>query len=333
MKKNIIIAILIASAVTASAQYNSKNLSISKNADEGFTYDNLRIFPIMANRKFVETFKNVGNYLTLSKALDEKKVIITESVDTTRSRTHVSNLNEQYTSNTYYSSESVNNLLIENVSNDTVLVMAGEVVQGGKQNRMVGQDFLLAPHSGKKDLSVFCVEEGRWTYNNGAKFLSDHHYSSNKMRKIAIVNKNQEQVWNEVENVNSKNNVSSKSHAYTDLQESKEFKTKLDAYVSYFKNTFSTMDSLIGFVACSGDTIIGCDMFATKTMLDGQMESLLQSYSTDAITNGSKPTVNKSKAQTFLNKFLSDENSQDKEVEKSGYILKNKGRKLAISKF
>ena len=345
MKKTTILVSLIVFASSAFAQYNSKNLSISASGDQTFSYENLRIFPIRANQEFFNTFKSVGTFLTLSKALDEKKVIITEAVDTIRRNTQPiyqnqqSNTHNQQNQSSNYSGESVNKLFIENVSGDTVLVLTGEVVKGGKQNRMVSQNFLLPPHSGNKDLSVFCVEHGRWTYNNeqslngSAKFSSNHHYSSNKMRKVAIVDKSQQLVWNEVNNVTKKNDAVSNSSTYTALEESKEYQKNLDAYISYFKNAVKDQNDIIGFLACSGDSIIGCDMFATREMFLGQLDNLLQSYSTEAITNGSKVKVPKEKAQEYLDKFLTDESTQDAEINKSGTILKNQGRKLVISKF
>lgn len=328
MKKTTLFIFLFVFASSLFAQYNTTNLTIPENTD-AYTYENLRLFPIKANKDFLEAFKNVGKFISLSKALDENKVVITEAVDTSR-----------MTQGQYYSSgESVNKLFIENISDDTVLVLAGEVVKGGKQDRMIAQNFLLPPKSGKMDLSVFCVEHGRWTYQNQtmlgvtSKFASNHHYSSSKMRKIAIVNKSQQQVWSEVDSVTRLNDAVTSSGTYTALMESEEYKKKLDAYVAFFNNALKNDSNIIGFVACSGDKVIGCDMFATKDMFNTQLDNLLQSYSAEAITNGSKPKVDKAKAQEFLNKFLADESTQETEVNKSGTILKSGNRKLMISKF
>ena len=70
-------------ACSAFAQYNSKNLSIPAKTENSYTYEHLRIYPIYAAPEFLETFKDVGKYMTLSKALEEKRVIITEAVDST----------------------------------------------------------------------------------------------------------------------------------------------------------------------------------------------------------------------------------------------------------
>src|SRR5437879_6772929 len=132
MKSHFIVVMFFVSV--ANAQYNKINLRLEPATSQTkYRYENLQLYPIRANAAFVSTNKGVGKFETLKNALDKKKVVVTESKD-----------------------EEVNNLFIENVSKDTVMILAGEVVQGGKQDRMVAQDVILYPKSGKKDLSVFC---------------------------------------------------------------------------------------------------------------------------------------------------------------------------------
>ncbi len=56
----------------------------------------------------------------------------------------------------------VNTVRIRNKSDKYVFGMAGEMITGAKQNRMLQKDVLLHPKSGWLDLSVYCVEHGRW---------------------------------------------------------------------------------------------------------------------------------------------------------------------------
>ena len=56
----------------------------------------------------------------------------------------------------------VNRLVLYNNSNRPLLLLAGEIVTGGKQDRVIGSDRIVPPKSGPIDLSVFCVEPGRW---------------------------------------------------------------------------------------------------------------------------------------------------------------------------
>ena len=58
---------------------------------------------------------------------------------------------------------SVNELTIENVTlNEDVFVQAGDIVKGGKQDRVLSVDLILAASSDSVPISAFCVEQSRW---------------------------------------------------------------------------------------------------------------------------------------------------------------------------
>jgi hypothetical protein len=57
----------------------------------------------------------------------------------------------------------VNELQIENTGADEVFVQAGDIVKGGRQDRVLTVSFLLPPKSGRVPIASFCVEQGRWT--------------------------------------------------------------------------------------------------------------------------------------------------------------------------
>ena len=67
-----------------------------------------------------------------------------------------------------YETGNVNQLAIENVSEDTeVYVQSGDIVKGGRQDRTLKNDMILPTKSGKVALDAFCVEHGRWTSRGG----------------------------------------------------------------------------------------------------------------------------------------------------------------------
>jgi hypothetical protein len=57
----------------------------------------------------------------------------------------------------------VNELQIENLGTDEVFVQSGDIVKGGKQDRVLTVSLILPPKSGKIPIASFCVEQGRWT--------------------------------------------------------------------------------------------------------------------------------------------------------------------------
>ncbi len=57
----------------------------------------------------------------------------------------------------------VNMLSIENTGGEEVFVQAGDIVKGGKQDRVLTISLLVPPRSGKLDIGAYCVEQGRWS--------------------------------------------------------------------------------------------------------------------------------------------------------------------------
>lgn len=56
----------------------------------------------------------------------------------------------------------VNELQIENTGSEQVFIQAGDIVKGGKQDRVLTVSFLLPANSGRVPIASFCVEQGRW---------------------------------------------------------------------------------------------------------------------------------------------------------------------------
>ena len=309
--KTLVIILVFFSAI-ANAQYNKTNLTLEPATSQTkYRYENLQLYPIRANAAFVSSNKGVGKFETLKNALDKKKVIVTESKD-----------------------EEVNNLFIENVSKDTVMILAGEVVQGGKQDRMVGQDVILYPKSGKKDLSVFCVEHGRWQpKESGKEFKNYYSISSNEVRKAGTVKKDQSEVWSKVAETTAKHKANTATGTLTALKESGDYTKELKKYTDYFEKLIVNENDVIGVMAVTGNTVLGCDMFATHELLTKHYHNLINSYATEAITTGKTVQLPYEKAYQYLDTIIDDERRQEVEVPKKGTLLKDGKKKIHISTF
>jgi hypothetical protein len=69
----------------------------------------------------------------------------------------------------------VNELQIENTGGEAVFIQAGDIVKGGKQDRVLTVSLLLPANSGRVPIASFCVEQGRWAprgKEDHAKFTS-----------------------------------------------------------------------------------------------------------------------------------------------------------------
>ena len=64
----------------------------------------------------------------------------------------------------------VNELQIENTGAEQVFIQAGDIVKGGKQDRVLTVSLLLPASSGLVPIASFCVEQGRWA----ARGKEDH---------------------------------------------------------------------------------------------------------------------------------------------------------------
>src|SRR5262249_55097581 len=57
----------------------------------------------------------------------------------------------------------VNELAIENVSKDEeVFLQSGDILKGGRQDRLISFSMIVPAQSGKVPVAAFCVEQGRW---------------------------------------------------------------------------------------------------------------------------------------------------------------------------
>lgn len=235
-------------------------------------------------------------------------------------------------------SATVNTLFIQNLSQDTVYLMAGEVVKGGKQDRVIAKDVVLPPGGSKIKLSVFCVEHGRWTYKGKESDSTRNNFSvSNYMvaqtvREKAVMRNNQSEVWSEVANLNMDNKIKSSTGAYTALTKSKEYQKNASKYQMHFKNSFTNKENVIGVVAVTADRVIGADMFASQTLFLQQFPQLLSAYITDAMTYGDKVSISDKEVESYLSKFLSKESQQNEKMEK-GKVFKFKGKKIHLSTY
>ncbi len=354
-------------------QFSRKHIKVAYNevasrdqSKKNFTYKNLRLYPIKASKRFLRDTKNMGKYTPLKEALKGKKVSITEQsagsnnvnrrqvrtrrrvrrnrTNTNRNRNNnpqqqqvISNLNvsqvQRYGGG---SSASVNNLYIENTSKDTLYIMAGEIVQGGKQDRVIAKDMVIPPNSGKINLSVFCVEKGRWRYKktkNRDSFDGYYGVSSLALRKVVDTKQKQGEVWKEVDRSNNKNMVSSGTSAYTQQKNNLKFKGEYAKYVAFFKNKFKGKNDVIGVIVASGNKVVGCDMFASPQLFQTQYQNLLGSYINEAITDGAPVNVQETQVERFMAELLDKELKNEKALKKRGKVFKSNGRKLHVSKY
>ncbi len=306
MPKNLLLVLFILIYKLVPAQLTYQTLQVDY--DSAKTFKNLKIIPIR--------FKGPGDgrlrpeVVSLSKAIQQGLVTVSERGTA--------------------STENVHWLRINNNSDKAIFVGSGEVILGGRQDRMVTRDTVLMPSRSDQYISVMCVEEGRWS--DKEKKFAYFNYATPQLRKVLDQSNNQVVVWREILNHLDFNGVNSPTLAYASRRADKKFAPLVQEYYNYFIDQFKRSDSTItGFVCMSGDKVIGTDIYAGTNLFYGQLEALLPGYIEEAISYGKTVTIKDAKVKEYLDRILTDEESQKAYLKKNGKIYRYKEKVIHIT--
>lgn len=91
---------------------------------------------------------------------------------------------------TVFETGTVNRLSIQNTGDREVFVQAGDIVKGGRQDRVLSVSLLIPPRSARIPIGAYCVEQGRWRKRgaeSAAKFQSAASVLPSKAAKLAML--------------------------------------------------------------------------------------------------------------------------------------------------
>jgi hypothetical protein len=184
------------------------------------SFDNLTVFPVLSYQA-----ASGDDFITLDEGLRSRKVVITElGAD---GRSHRLRSRRRIDDNA-----EVNRLAVTNSSGKKLILIAGEMIIGGKQDRIVGHDCILEATAKPVPIDVFCVEHGRWS--GSENFGQSRSVGSSRgdgvdssraetvtvsagamampnMREKAQAKKSQTEVWNTVAEAVTLNSVESET--------------------------------------------------------------------------------------------------------------------------
>src|SRR5579864_906843 len=147
------------------------------------TYENLTIFPVVAAQD-----ADTSEFATLDEALASGDALVTEQ------GSYMRRTRDGSVAPIYSSGPQVNQLVLINRGKRPLILLAGEVVSGGKQDRIIAKDRIVPVGAAPLPLDVFCVEHGRWT-GGSDKFSAGNLMVHPSVREQAAVEQNQSQVW------------------------------------------------------------------------------------------------------------------------------------------
>jgi hypothetical protein len=290
---------------------------------EPATYENIAIFPVVTSNT-----PDTGAFLTLDEGLSTGEVIVSEQGAAGLARTRDGRpIPAPQTS----SNASVNQLVLINRSKRPLLLLAGELVSGGKQDRIIGKDRIVPVGAPPLPLDVFCVEHGRWT-GSSSQFIASKTIVHPSVREKAAVDQEQTKVWSAVAGgttaapppaavgapraMISMNELSTAvrteapTQSYDKIYKSQRIGGSIDSFVEEVQKRFARATSglkgerVVGVVVAYGGEVAWSDIFASGELFDHYWSKLLRSYAVEALARPTlREVASREDAQDFLRRL------------------------------
>lgn len=252
-----------------------------------------------------------------------------------------------------YETEDVNELMVENISPKyDVFIQSGDIVKGGKQDRVLAISVIIPRNSGKVSIEAFCVESDRW---EGRGSESRKEFSSSEERVVTkelkmatngIVNGarsssgtgsgsgsgrgSQAEVWKEV--ANAQKNISANvtvdvtaNSSASSLQLSLENKKLVKDQAEFAKNLDDITkgkSDVIGYAFAINGKINSADIYVSNHLFSKLWPKMLKAAVVEAISLANQPKAETEPTPGEVQAFLTD---AEKGAEKErGTIAKSK---------
>ncbi|HEX6915470.1 MAG TPA: DUF6569 family protein [Chitinophagaceae bacterium] len=290
---------LVLCSVSSKSQQNFPEVIVQYDSAKSWTFGNLQLIPVRyvgdGGSKGYLPFDKVSS---LQRAIRERKVKINELKGSGNADVRV--------------------LEMRNNSKQPIVLHSGDIITGGKQDRIISQTMILPPDRQRYYVNVYCVEKGRW--DRRAKPFDFFRSADMGLRRANDLSRKQHKIWETIENQFTLSGRKSQTNAYKDILTEKRFLAEDSQYVKFFTDKLSKTDSnFAGFLAITGDQIIGTDLYSTREMTMEAFQNSLRSYAATAIVVGDPPTLKREVAEQFMTPILSDNKTRNE-------FLKNRGR-------
>ena len=258
---SILAVFMVVVGVAGSAAAQSGNYTISA----PYTYKNLSIFLIHGRDE-----SKKGNIMTLQEAMERELFRV-------------------------YETSSVNELEVENLSKEfDVFIQSGDIVKGGKQDRILAVSIIIPARSGRVKIDSFCVEHGRWTKRgneDSTKFTSSNDRIVTKELKIAAnASRSQQEVWDKVSEAqaslgrNVGGSVAGSSASSLQLSlEDKKVVANIGEYIKKLGNIVDGKSDVIGYAFSVNGQINSADIYVSNGLFKKLWPKMLKASATEAV--------------------------------------------------
>lgn len=265
---------------------------------------NLTVFPVVA-----AVSHDTRDFLTLDEGVRSGEVIVSESGS-------IAPLVRRRGAPIRRDGAQVNQLVLVNNSKRPLLLLAGEIVTGGKQDRVIGKDRIVPAESDPVDLSVFCVEPGRWTGTTSKFGSMGAAMAQPGVRAKAMSDKDQAMVWSEVRK--AQESVAAglpapmaaqvgETSSYARVMDNAGVKAKVDEVATPIQRNYESVikqlrdRNAVGVVAAVNGDIVWADIFASTSLLEKYWPKLARSYAAEALVGKARSQeIDVKLAQKFL---------------------------------
>jgi len=176
--------------------------------------------------------------------------------------------------------EEVNRLRVHNKSDRPLLLIGGELLLGGKQDRIVAHDVIIPPGA-TQDVDVDCVEHGRW------QGVSQHFdYSAqvvpSSVRKAAAY-EDQGKVWANVAGYNSTAGaMGTESGTIQAGLNSPEVEKRVRDGLPRLSKSLADDPRVVGLIYVLNGEIKSMDLFGNSRLFQSSKDSLLHGFLAEA---------------------------------------------------
>jgi len=254
--------LVVFAAVAAQAQSPAYRISTP------YTHKNLTIFLIHGKNE-----TNKTNIITLPEALERKIFKV-------------------------YETSEVNELMVENISREfDVFIQSGDIVKGGKQDRVLGISIIIPARSGKVSIEAFCVESGRWEKRkneDASQFSSSEERIVSKELKLAANDtRSQQEVWSKVAEAQKRlsDNVggsvaspTSRTSLQLTLEDGKVAENTAE-YVRALSAATAGKSDVIGYAFAVNGQLNSADIYVSNALFKKLWPRMLKAAAVEAVSH------------------------------------------------
>ncbi|MHB1417026.1 MAG: ARPP-1 family domain-containing protein [Chloroflexota bacterium] len=246
---------------------------------EGATHGAMTVFPVSGKDDGSAPF----DYRTLAEGIAAAEVVVAERPAAT-----------------------VPELVLVNKGKTMVLVLDGEEVVGGRQNRIVNASFLVGAGM-EVLLPVSCVEHGRWHDESPSFMAGEASPASLKREKQEQVRASlratgrhiadQGAIWDHIARREAALGSRSATGAMHDVYQGQE------QWLADYERAFPYPNGALGLIVAIGGRMVGGDLFDRPQTARALWAKIVRSYALDALGGGEAAPVARGRALRLLGRL------------------------------